>query len=165
MWLAAHDRFARVDALCEGAQVPRRSDLADHRHHAALPVCNNIAEKLELGTTQQPLLQLSIAGGSAGKVRSTLRQVERIGRFSDFISEGSNLRPRFESCSCQRRAFAGLLRNGDVHGQKYLIEQAREDAERRGCREAFEIGRAKAVDHAWCRREPASGAGPESGGV
>lgn len=161
VWLAASDLFARVDALCEHAQVTRRGDLADQLHRAALSVSNNIAEGFELGTTQQLLSHLYIARGSAGEVRSMLCQMERLGRFSDLKSEISDLKSIAESCSRQLRAFADSLQNGDIKGQRYLTDQAREAAEKQARREAFEAKLAKMVDDARLRREQAAGLGAE----
>lgn len=164
VWLAASELFAKVDALCEHAQVTRRGDLADQLHRAALSVSNNIAEGFELGTTQQLLSHLYIARGSAGEVRSMLCQMELLQRFADLKSEISNLKSLSESCSRQLRAFADSLQNGDIKGQRYLTEQVREDADKRARREAFNAKLAKLLDDARIERElAAERVGDESG--
>lgn len=139
--------------FCEHAQVTRRGDLADQLHRAALSVSNNIAEGFELGTTPQLLSHLYIARGSAGEVRSMLCQMERIGRFEGLRSEISDLKLLSESCSRQLRAFADSLQNSEIKGARFLTDRAREEAEKRARREAFEAKLARVVDDARMKRE------------
>ena len=78
--------------------------MRDQIERAALSVSNNIAEGFERGTTNELLMFLYIARGSAGEVRSMLCFFERRKGFANFKSQISNLKSIAESCSRQLRA-------------------------------------------------------------
>lgn len=145
VWKTASDLFASVDQLCDDREVRYRGDLADQLHRATLSISNNVAEGFELGTTQQLISHLYTARGSAGEVRSMLRQVERLPRLSHLKSQISNLKSQAETISRQLRAWADSLQNSSIDGQRYLTDAAREQQDRRVRRLAFEAKLADAV--------------------
>jgi hypothetical protein len=59
-------------------------------------------------------------------------------RFGDLKSEISDLRSRTESVCRQLGAFVRSLQNSTIDGPRYLNDAARDEAERRSRREAFE---------------------------
>lgn len=94
VWKAASDLFVRVDTLVKFPGFRGKGDLANQLHRAALSVSNNIAEGFEMGTTEQLITFLYHAKGSAGEVRSMLRNMDRLEDFGNFKSENF----RFDIC-------------------------------------------------------------------
>ncbi|MGD9857982.1 MAG: four helix bundle protein [Planctomycetaceae bacterium] len=73
VWQPAIDLKLDLDELCEHALVRQRRNWIDQLDRASLSISNNIAEGFERGTTNELLMFLYIARGSAGEVRSMLR--------------------------------------------------------------------------------------------
>lgn len=127
-----------IDNLFTHRLVRRRRNWIDQIDRASLSISNNIAEGFERGTTNELLMFLYIARGSAGETRSMLRYLDRRmdrlastakpkwqSMISDLKSQISDLIPRCESISRQIRAWADSLQNTDIRGQRHLNEQAR----------------------------------------
>ncbi len=98
-------------------------DIVSHIQRAGLSVSNNIAEGFERGTTQELITFLYYARGSASEVRSILSVVERLGSFGDLKSEISNLKLKAETISRQIRAWAAILQDTRIRGQRHLNSQ------------------------------------------
>lgn len=99
----------------------------DQLDRASLSVSNNIAEGFERGTTNELLAFLYIARGSAGEVRSMLCYFERRPALRNLKSQISNLKSSAESCSRQLRAWAEMLQDSDIAGQRHLNARSRAD--------------------------------------
>lgn len=99
----------------------------DQLDRCSLSVSNNIAKGFERGTINELLAFLYIARGSAGEVRSLLCYFERRPALRDFKSQISNLQSIAESCSRQTRAWADLLPNSDIKGQRHLNKNPHSD--------------------------------------
>lgn len=138
VWQAAIELKFDIDDLYTHRLVRRRRAWIDQIDRASLSISNNIAEGFERGTTNELLMFLYIARGSAGETRSLLRYLEgRMDRLastakpkwqssiSDLKSQISDLIPRCESVSRQIRAWADSLQNSDIRGQRHLNEQSR----------------------------------------
>lgn len=81
---------------------------------------------------------LYIARGSAGEVRSMLCLLEqRMDHFGHFKSEISDLKSLAESISRQLRAWADLLQNSPITGQRHLTDKTRQAAEQKQRADAF----------------------------
>ncbi len=117
VWQAAIELKLDIDDLFSHRLVRRRRKWIEQIDAASLSISNNIAEGFERGTTNELLMFLYFARGSAGETRSMLtyldRRMERLARtaaakwqplISDLKSQISNLIPRCESVSRQLRA-------------------------------------------------------------
>ncbi len=104
VWRAAADLYDRTDDFLDAAPPRLTHSFRDQLERAALSVSNNIAEGFERGTTNELLMFLYIARGSAGEVRSMLTVASRRPYLSNLRSEISNLIALAESCSRQLRA-------------------------------------------------------------
>jgi len=105
VWQAAAELYDRVDDFIDRAPARLRSSFRDQLERATLSISNNIAEGFERGTTNELLMFLYIARGSAGEVRSMLTVLARRPWVAvNLKSEISNLRSIAESCSRQLRA-------------------------------------------------------------
>jgi len=123
VWQAAADLYEQADALLGAARVS--ASFRDQLERAAISVSNNIAEGFERGTTNELLMFLYIARGSAGEVRSMLRLLSRRSELPNLRSQISDLISLAESCSRQLRAWADSLQNSDIAGPRHLNERTR----------------------------------------
>jgi len=112
-------------------------DVANQIQRAGLSVSNNIAEGFDRGTTQELIMFLYYARGSAGEVRSALSVLERLGNFADLKSQISNLKSNAETVSRQIRGWAAALRNTPIRGQRYLNEQTKSSFEQEKSHKTF----------------------------
>ena len=131
VWQAAMDLSLRIDGLLRDRAFRRPGDLSDQLARAALPVSNNIAEGFERGSTNELLMFIYIARGSAGEVRSMLRWCERHDEFAHLKSQISDLISLAESCSRQLRKWADSLQNIDITGPRHLNDQTRSEWDRK----------------------------------
>lgn len=136
VWQAAAQLYDRVDEFIDRAPPRLRPSFRDQLERATLSVSNNIAEGFERGTTNELLMFLYIARGSAGEVRSMLIVGSRRPYLSNLKSEISDLITLAESCSRQLRAWADSLQNSDIAGQRHLNEQSRANYQNRKSRES-----------------------------
>jgi len=138
VWQEAIRLADGVYDMTENKQWHGSYSLRDQIERAALSVSNNIAEGFERGTTNELLMFLYIARGSAGEVRSMLCFIERRNSFAHFKSHISNLKSMAESCSRQLRAWADHLQNSDIKGQRHLNHQSRQRYDSAKTAEAFQ---------------------------
>jgi four helix bundle protein len=125
VWKEAIELAVTSDALADERVFTSKRRYKDQLEGAALSVSNNIAEGFERGTTNELLMFLYIARGSAGEVRSMMCFLERVPWCSDFKSQISNLKSRAESISRQLRAWAATLQESDIQGQRRLTSQSK----------------------------------------
>jgi len=125
VWQEAARLYEATDHLLSGRPPGISRSFADQLERAALSVSNNIAEGFERGTTNELLMFLYIARGSAGEVRSMLCLLERKPALINLKSHISNLKLSAESCSRQLRAWAETLQNSDIPGTRYLNDDVR----------------------------------------
>lgn len=137
VWKKAIELAERVYDLTETDSFKTRFSLRDQLERAALSVSNNIAEGFERGTTNELLFFLYIARGSAGEVRSMLCFLDNRTAFRNLKSQISDLKLIAESCSRQLRAWADVLQNSEIKGQRHLNNKARQAGKDRVDREAF----------------------------
>ena len=147
MWQAAVDLAEKVYELTEREQFKKRYSLRDQIERAAVSVSNNIAEGFERGTTQELLMFLYIARGSAGETRSMLCLLERLAAFQNVRLEISNLKLSAEGISRQIRAWADSLQNSEVKGQRYLNEKGRRLLREKKEDEEFKMELKRIIDH------------------
>lgn len=136
VWRAAAKLYDSTDDFLDRAPPRLRPSFRDQLERAALSVSNNIAEGFERGTTNELLMFLYIARGSAGEVRSMLILASRRPYLGDFKSQFSDLIALAESCSRQLRAWADSLQNSNIAGPRHLTEKTRADYQKRKSREA-----------------------------
>ena len=136
VWQAAANLYDRVDDFIDRAPPRLRHSFRDQLERATLSVSNNIAEGFERGTTNELLMFLYIARGSAGEVRSMLRVGARRPYLANFKSEISDLIALAESCSRQLRGWADSLQNSDIAGPRHLNDKSRADYQKRKGRES-----------------------------
>ena len=136
VWNAAANLYDLVDDFIDRAPPRLRPSFRDQLERATLSVSNNIAEGFERGTTNELLMFLYIARGSAGEVRSMLIVGSRRPYLSNFKSEISDLIKLAESCSRQLRAWADSLQNSDIAGPRHLNDKSRADYTKRKTRES-----------------------------
>ncbi len=137
VWKSAADLYDRVDDFIDRAPPRLRHSFRDQLERATLSVSNNIAEGFERGTTNELLMFLYIARGSAGEVRSMLTLLGRRPWLPKHLkSEISDLRSIAESCSRQLRAWADSLQNSDIAGPRHLNDKSRSDYTKRKGRES-----------------------------
>jgi four helix bundle protein len=129
VWQEAAALSERMDDFLESAPRRVRPSFRDQLERAVVSVSNNIAEGFERGTTNELLVFIYIARGSAGEVRSMLCLLERRPWMRDFKSEISNLKSVAESCSRQLRGWADSLQNSDIKGQRHLTDKSRREDE------------------------------------
>jgi four helix bundle protein len=157
VWKAAVELKLDVDDLCEHPLIVKKRNWIDQIDRASLSVSNNIAEGFERGSTNELLMFLYIARGSAGETRSMLRlmcrkaerrlarlQSQADQRAEHFRSQISNLKSTCErlisaceSVSRQIRAWADSLQNSDIAGQRHLNDQTRRDFDQRRRSDTF----------------------------
>lgn len=125
VWQAASHVLARVDAIRSHPGFRTRGDLQNQLYRATLSISNNIAEGFEAGTTEQLITFLYHARGSAGEVRSMLRQMASFDGFENLKSEISNLISQSEGVSRQLRGWLDSLQNSEIKGTRYLNDVAR----------------------------------------
>ena len=125
VWNDSIELKLAIDQFCRQTFVSGQRNFVDQIDRAALSISNNIAEGFERGTTNELLMFLYIARGSAGEVRSMLCYAERRPDLAELKSQISNLKSRAESISRQLRAWADSLQNSDIKGQRHLTEQGR----------------------------------------
>lgn len=125
VWRAAADLYDRIDNFLDRAPPRLTHSFRDQLERAALSISNNIAEGFERGTTNELLMFLYIARGSAGEVRSMLIVAGRRPYLSNLRSQISDLVALAESCSRQLRAWADSLQNSDIAGPRHLNNQTR----------------------------------------
>ncbi|HVN95473.1 MAG TPA: four helix bundle protein [Syntrophorhabdaceae bacterium] len=147
VWQAAVDLAEKVYELTEREQFKKRYSLRDQIERAAASVSNNIAEGFERGTTQELLMFLYIARGSAGETRSMLCLLERLAAFQNVRLEISNLKLSAEGISRQIRAWADSLQNSEVKGQRYLNEKGRRLLREKKEDEEFKMELKRIIDH------------------
>jgi four helix bundle protein len=142
--MATYERFEDLPVWREAAKLYEATDIllaanppgvsrsfADQLERAALSVSNNIADGFERGTTNELLMFLYIARGSAGETRSMLCLLERKPTLNNFKSQTSVLKLSAESCSRQLRAWAETLQNSDIPGTRYLNDNVRRREQRK----------------------------------
>ena len=138
VWNAAVELKLDVDELCQRQGVAKRTNWIDQIDRASLSISNNIAEGFERGTTNELLMFLYIARGSAGEVRSMLvlldREFQRSlkhvearwqAEISNLRSQISNLVSQCESVSRQLFAWARSLQDGDIEGVRRLTTKGK----------------------------------------
>jgi four helix bundle protein len=125
VWNAAIDLAVQIYDLTSRQVFKNRYSLRHQIERAAVSVSNNIAEGFERGTTQELLTFLYIARASCGEVRSMLGLLERLPVFDDLKFEISNFKLSSEGISRQLRAWADVLQNSDIRGQRYLTDKAK----------------------------------------
>jgi four helix bundle protein len=136
VWKEAAQLYEGVEELLETDGCPVSRGFRDQLDRAALSVSNNIAEGFERGTTNELLMFIYIARGSAGEVRSMLallaRRAHRKG-LTGLKASVAVLNAKAISCSKQLRGWADSLQNSDIKGQRHLNEKSRreEDARKR----------------------------------
>jgi len=126
VWQQAAKLYEAVDAFLGKTPLGMSRSFADQLERAALSVSNNIAEGFERGTTNELLMFIYIARGSAGETRSMCCLLERKPLLSDLKSEISNLKLLAESCSRQLRGWAAHLQNSDIAGPRHLNDAVRQ---------------------------------------
>lgn len=139
-WQAAARLYDLVDDFIDRAPPRMRTSFRDQLERATLSVSNNIAEGFERGTTNELLMFLYIARGSAGEVRSMLIVASRRPYLANFKSEISDLIKLAESCSRQLRGWADSLQNTDITGPRHLNDKSRSDYAKRQSRAAGAAG-------------------------
>src|SRR5258708_17967350 len=112
-----------VYALTSKPEFAAHHGLRDQIERAAVSVSNNIAEGFERGTTNELLMFLYIARGSAGEVRSMLRFLDHWPAVAHLKSEISDLVPLTESCSRQIRGCAASLQHSESKSQRHLNDK------------------------------------------
>lgn len=73
VWKSAIELAVKIYEFTEKPLFRRRYSLRDQIERATLSISNNIAEGFERGTAQELLTFLCISRGSAGEVRSILK--------------------------------------------------------------------------------------------
>jgi len=137
VWKGAIDLAVKTFDFTNRRAFKGRYSLRDQIERAAVSVSNNIAEGFERGTTQELLTFLYIARGSCGEVRSMLALLEQLTGFDDLKFEISNLKLSSEGISRQLRAWANVLQNSDIRGQRYLTDKDRSRTKAAREREEF----------------------------
>ena len=125
VWQQAAKLYEAVDAFLASQPRGVSRSFADQLERAALSVSNNIAEGFERGTTNELLMFIYIARGSAGETRSMLCLLERKPGVADLKAQISDLKLMAESCSRQLRGWAEHLQNSDIAGPRHLNEKTR----------------------------------------
>jgi len=128
VWKASIDLAHQVYALTRERYFGQPGDLRDQLRRAALSVSNNIAEGFERGSTNELLMFLYIARGSAGEVRSMLHFVAAEPDAEYLHSRITELTSVAESCSRQLRAWADQLQNSEIRGQRHLNDAVRDES-------------------------------------
>lgn len=138
VWQQAAKLYEAVDTFLGNKPNGVSRSFADQLERAALSVSNNIAEGFERGTTNELLMFIYIARGSAGETRSMFCLLERKPVLADLKSEISNSRLLAESCSRQLRGWAEHLQNSDIAGPRHLNDNTRRQFDNRHRAEEFQ---------------------------
>ncbi len=137
VWKDSAALAVRIFKMARGKRFDGLGDIANQIQRAGLSVSNNIAEGFERGTTQELILFLYYARGSAGEVRSILSVMERLDEFNDLKFEISDLRSKAEAISRQIRGWAAALQNTPIRGQRHLNDQTKSAFEHEKSHKAF----------------------------
>lgn len=127
VWKEAMRLAVGVMNLCRDGAFRRHTGLRDQLERAVVSVGNNVAEGFERGTTNELLMFLYIARGSAGEVRSMLHLLCALDGFRHLKSQISDLKSKAESCGRQLGAWAQQLQDSDIKGPRHLNESARQE--------------------------------------
>lgn len=138
VWKDSVTLAVRIFKMTRDKRFGGLGDIANQIQRAGLSVSNNIAEGFERGTTQELIMFLYYARGSAGEVRSILSVIERLDGLDDLKSEISNLKSATEAVSRQIRGWTANLQNTSIRGQRYLNDQTQSAFEREKSRKKFE---------------------------
>lgn len=98
------------------------------------PSPTTLPRALSAAHTNELLMFLYIARGSAGEVRSMLIVGSRRPYLANFKPEISDLIKIAESCSRQLRAWADSLQNSDITGPRHLNDKSRAEYGKRQAR-------------------------------
>jgi four helix bundle protein len=139
VWKDSVALVVRIFKVTRDKRFDGLGDIANQIQRAGLSVSNNIAEGFERGTTQELIMFLHYARGSAGEVRSVLSVLERLGNFDDLKSQISDLKSSVEAVSRQIRGWTASLQNTPIRGQRYLNEKTRSAFEQEKRRKTFEV--------------------------
>ncbi|HYH85122.1 MAG TPA: four helix bundle protein [Pyrinomonadaceae bacterium] len=137
VWQAAIKLAVEIYALTADEAFRGQRSLRDQLERATVSISNNVAEGFERGTSNELLMFLYIARGSAGEVRSMLCLLERLPAFNNLKFEISNLKLQAENISRQLRGWADSLQNSEIKGQRYLTDKTRRAVKEKDEREEF----------------------------
>lgn len=137
VWQDATDLAVKVYEFTKAGPLQRHYGLRDQLERATLSISNKVAEGFERGTTNELLAFLYIARGSAGKIRSMFRVMERWKAFANFKSQISDLRTRSEQISKQFYGWIESLKNSEITGQRHLNDKRRASDTTKKDREEF----------------------------
>jgi four helix bundle protein len=138
VWQEAARLYDLADDFLEDAPRRMRASFRNQFERAVLSVSNNIAEGFERGTTNELLVFIYIARGSAGEVRSMLCLLDRRAWMREFKPQIAKLISTAESCSRQLRGWADSLQNSEVKGQRHLNESVRHRSRQKKAAAAFQ---------------------------
>jgi four helix bundle protein len=125
VWQAAIELAERCEQFLEAVGRDIRPGKQDQLDRCSLSVSNNIAEGFERGSTKELLAFLYIARGSAGETRSMMRFFARRPSLKPHLPLIERIAGLAESCSRQLRAWAEVLQNSDIKGQRHLNDDSR----------------------------------------
>lgn len=138
VWQEAAKLYEATEVLLARRGIGITPGFRDQLDRAALSVSNNIAEGFERGTTNELLMFIYIARGSAGEVRSMLCMIERrleraanqVPEIRDAKSNVAAAKQMAEACSRQLRGWADSLQNSDIRGVRHLTDKIRREKAR-----------------------------------
>ncbi len=131
VWQEAMRLAHGVYDLTEDPRFRISASLRDQIERSVMSVSDNVAEGFERGTTNELLMFLYIARGSAGETRSKLAFLRQRPRLKEFAVELERLHGMAESCSRQIRGWAESLQNSPIKGTRHLSDKVRLEEEMR----------------------------------
>lgn len=129
VWQEAARLYNRVLDLLGSDDAPFSRGYRDQLDRAALSVSNNIAEGFERVTSNELLMFLGIARGSAGEVRSMIAVLKDRPDVKPLARRLQEIRDLAESCSRQLNAWARTLEDSPVQGKRHLTAPIRAQRE------------------------------------
>src|SRR5262249_17574157 len=105
VWKAAINLAVSIYSFTTGDAFKGNYSLRHQLDAPAVSISNNMDEGFERGSTQEVIIFLYTARGSAGEVRSTLCLLDQLPPFTHLKSQISNLKSQAEGISRQLRAW------------------------------------------------------------
>lgn len=148
-WREAAALYNRVLDFLERYEASISRGFRDQLDRAALSVSNNIAEGFERMTTNELLMFLAIARGSAGEVRSMLSVIQLRPKLASAAGEMEEIRNMAASCCRQITAWIASIEASPIKGKRHMDASTRNVRESENAAERFRLNflRSLAPDH------------------
>lgn len=124
VWQKARQLADSIYLKTQDGSFARDFSLRDQINRSSGSVMDNIAEGFERDGRKEFIQFLSFSKGSAGEVRSQLYRAKDRNHLT--LNEFETLKSQAESISKMLNGFMNYLRNTEIKGIKYMVEETEE---------------------------------------